>query len=348
MNKVLVTGLGVGNDIGVCGACNLDFSWLRNSPSTLIWSDKIILTEGAWNFQKNKVTDKMDKATNLILEIAANEGIIEIINPKEIFNDVIPKEIIAEAEYDSDLLRERFPEFSNEENPSELTIKGRGYCIPYISAIYASMKIAEGINANCLFNRADYNYLYYKYGIATKLITNDDSIKCMEEVFKVIIPNELVFHNYAFVDDCKCNTCTNINSCSDIYLKEIEDNLYKILKWREYDEILRAKEEVQKIIDIKKKFGTDIDPLEVKREFYEKQKKINKLIKKVFPKMKRWTNLTTVLATPASLYSVSVANKPMAIISTGALGLSTMADQYLKYYENKNNWVGFINKINNI
>ena len=33
MNKVLVTGLGIAREFGICDSCNLDVSWLANNPS---------------------------------------------------------------------------------------------------------------------------------------------------------------------------------------------------------------------------------------------------------------------------------------------------------------------------
>ena len=37
MNKVLITGLGVAKELGICEICNLNFSWLVNNPSTILW-----------------------------------------------------------------------------------------------------------------------------------------------------------------------------------------------------------------------------------------------------------------------------------------------------------------------
>lgn len=350
MNKVFVTGLGVGKDMGVCESCGFDYSWIYHNPSTLIWSDKVILTESAWK-ERLQNNDKYDKAVNLILDIAYDEKIIELIKPKELFDDSVSEECINEAEYDTRIMKEKFPKNIIEGDkgvPGEVLINGNGYCIPYIASIYSSLKIAESLNANCLFNREDYDYLYYKYGITANLITNNDTIKCLDEIFNIMIPNQLILHNYAYTSDEECNDCQRINYCNSTYLKDIEKNLLEMLKWRQYDEILRAKEEVQKIIDMKSMIGKEINPMDIKREFNEKQKKINLLIKKVFPKIKRWTNLTTVIATPISIYYAATLNKPITIASTSALGFSKMLDEYMKYYENKHNWVGFINKINNI
>ena len=45
MNKVFITGTAVGNELGLCAPCTLDFSWLIENPATLIWADKIAITK---------------------------------------------------------------------------------------------------------------------------------------------------------------------------------------------------------------------------------------------------------------------------------------------------------------
>jgi len=263
------------------------------------------------------------------------------------FSDTVTEQIEHMSQYDINNILDKFPNSikkGSNEVPGEIIIDGNGYCQPYIASIYASMKLAESIGANCLFNTRDYEYLKYKYGINNKIITNADSINTFNEIFNVYIPNELVLHNFAFTSDEECTKCNNMKSCNDSYLANIEDNVYKMIEWRQYDEIFRAKEELQKIINIKSQLGTEIDIKEVKREFRDKQYKINKNIRKIFPIIKRWTNLTTVVATPLSIYSATVGNQSTALVAGGVLGIAKATDEYIKYYENKNKWVGFTNK----
>ena len=88
---------------------------------------------------------------------------------------------------------------------------------------------------------------------------------------------------------------------------------------------------------------TEKDLEDLKREFKEKQRRINKTINSVFPKIKRWTNITSVIATPLAISSAIAGNTNLSIASAIAAGTSTMANELMKYYESKNNWVGFIN-----
>jgi hypothetical protein len=126
-------------------------------------------------------------------------------------------------------------------------------------------------------------------------------------------------------------------------LQEIEKNTKKILQWRNYDEIGRAKEELEKIIDLKDTFSQKSDIADIKRAYEEKQAQINKTIKKIFPKIRRWSNLTTAIATPATIYSAYTGNLMATGFSASFLGISEIAKQYVERFENKNAWVGFIN-----
>lgn len=120
--------------------------------------------------------------------------------------------------------------------------------------------------------------------------------------------------------------------------------MLKILKWRDYDEICMANNEIDKIIKLKEKSNSGYDIEQIKKEFIEKQKKINRNIKRVFPKIKRWTNLATVISTPATICSAANSNMTATILSASIGGVSKAIEEGLKYYENKNNWVSFINK----
>ena len=51
MNKVLVTGLGVASELGICESCNLNFSWLVNNPSTILWADQLYIPQASFETQ---------------------------------------------------------------------------------------------------------------------------------------------------------------------------------------------------------------------------------------------------------------------------------------------------------
>ena len=67
MNRVLVSGLGNASDMGLCDACDLNFSWLVHYPSILIWCDEICLPQNALKAQKSSNDSKNDLAIKKIM-----------------------------------------------------------------------------------------------------------------------------------------------------------------------------------------------------------------------------------------------------------------------------------------
>ena len=293
----------------MCEPCSLNFSWLIENPATLIWTEII-------------------KSNNVLDIIEINQDLKKGIEPyyeKSVdeFKELTTKLPIVNASV------------NNENIVEEIKIKDYYYCLPYVASLYTQIGIANEIGANCLFSEKDYTYL--------ENINKVDKARIYNEIFNVYFPNELI-HSYAYENEERCMECIKFNECKDNYLKEIEENTLQLLKWRDYDEIQIAKHEIDKIIKQKELLNESCNVEDIKKEFNEKQNKINKNIKKIFPKIRRWTNLATILSTPATIYSAVNDNLQATIVSASIGGVSKAIDEGLKYYENKNNWVSFINK----
>lgn len=338
MNKVLITGMEIGNEIGLCGGCSsLDFTWLLNKPSILMWADKISITDIALRKILNNSNTKIDKSIKLILEIAEANNLLDIVTIDEKLKGEISKntEIV-----ENEVVKEYIIKGNNTEDIKfikDIQIGEFEYCLPYVVSLYRELEMAKIIGANCLFNEKDLNYM------KNRKISNN-KYDMIGEIFKIYFPNDIILHNYLFEEENNCHKCRNFSNCSDIYLKEIEKNTQEILKWRDYDEICSAKHEIDKIIKMKDKIGVDYNIEDVKKEFLIKQKEINKNMKKVFPKIKRWTELVTIFSLPVTICSAATDNPKITIASATTQAIAKGIESVLNYYENKNNWVGFINK----
>jgi len=347
MSKVIVTGLGLGRDFNVCLACNLNFSWLIDNPSALIWAEKIIVTRSAWEAQIKHSMTPREKAINSALEVAYDNDLIELVTPSDIFQeDVVSQDILNSVERDMSAMLNSFPEsirIDQDNGHNQFMIGDEGYCIPYVASIYAGMKLSEELDANCLFDERDIQFLKYKYGLQTNNKVKSYMPEALSKIFELYIPNTPIFPPYVFRYDDECAEA-KCKKCESTYLSEIEKQTKTIFKWRNYDEIYQAKEVVESIVKSKKFLNDDINMNDVKKEFLSKQNVVNRNIKKIFPMIKRWTNLTAIIATPLSIFSAASGNAIATIAGTSMLGISKVADESMKYYENKNKWVGFLNK----
>ena len=346
MNKVLITGLGVANGLGICEVCSLDFSWLINNPSTLLWADQLYIPQSSFEAQFYNNTEKIDKIINMFLGIAEEQGVINKINLADMYQEKVGEEIYKKVLKDSQGLLETFPEVVKKGNkgvPDEIFIGDEGYCGAWISSIYASMRVARDIGANCLFSIREHTFLKYLYGLNVGTYNGMAVNNIYSEIFSLYMPEGLSIHNYAFSDEERCKKCIHYDNCKSNYLSDTEKIFRKIFKWRGYDELHQAKEEINKIIVLKNEISSQKDINDIIKEFRERQDRINININKRFPKIERWTKMTTVLATPITIASAITGNIPLTIGSAVATGMAQATESLLEIYKSKNNWVGFVN-----
>ncbi|MDD6034715.1 MAG: hypothetical protein PUC30_00730 [Lachnospiraceae bacterium] len=351
MNKVLITGLGVAKDFGICNACNLNFSWLFNNPSTILWADKICIPKTAFDAQIAQTDEKDEKVISMFLKMADAQGLIEKIDVLNMYQERVGDEIYDKMLQDSQSLLRTFPEVVKKGSkgiPDEIIIGDEGYCGAWMSSVYADIRVAKDIDANCLFSKREHNFLKYLYGLDLDRFGGSTINHAYNEVFSLFMPEGLAVHNYAFINEERCDLCIHQQGCKDSYLSDSEQSLEKIFKWREYDELQQAKNEIDQIISLKNEISSQKDINDIVKEFKERQDQVNKNINKRFPKIKRWTKMTTVLATPITVAAAITGNAPLVIGSAVATGLAQAAEGILDIYKSKNNWVGFVNEMKNM
>lgn len=346
MTKVLVTGLGTAKDFGICSKCGLDFSWLTKNPSVLLWADEICIPEEAFNDEKMRQDEKSEKMISMFLKKAEDHNVVKKINVKDMYQESVGDDLYNKMLKDSETLLKTFPgviEKGRDGVPDELIIENEGYCGIWMASVYAGLRLARDIDANCLFSKREHNFLKYLYGAEVNRRSGSAINMLYNEIFSLYLPESISIHNYAFTSDKWCDCCEHIQECKATYLSDSEEAIEKLLKWRDYDEIQQVKLEIEKICQAKGSISTEADIKDIIKEFKEKQDKINVNIRKRFPKAKRWTKMTTVMATPITIAASLSGNTNLAIGSAVATGLAGMAEQLMEVYESKNNWVGFVN-----
>ena len=112
MSKVIVTGQGVGRHFHVCQTSNLNFSWLLHNPSVLVWAEKILIPHSAWEAQIYSKENQYDKAINLILEIAFDKGLIELIMPNNALHEDLSNDVLNAVRRDMEAMLDKFPEIN--------------------------------------------------------------------------------------------------------------------------------------------------------------------------------------------------------------------------------------------
>jgi len=356
MNKLLVTGLALGKEADVCDVCNFDLNWLLRYPSVLIWADKILVTEFIWHTVQGEYwpeEKEMARCCKLIFEMAKDNGIIEIINPSKIINPDLKDIIREQVERDINLLKKYFPEKittrrmgDSERSPTETIIDGVSYCPVYIWTIYAGLILARAFEANCLFNPRVLYYCRYKFGISGIPLEGDiGKIESFTKVFDAFIPNEPIIPYYAHFSHDACLSCENEKKCKDTYLMTLEETLTEFLKWRSYEEIEQIKSVIQRIITKRRENSEVIDPEEIINEFRNEEKRLQKRVRSVFPKVKRWANIATMFSIPMAVSGVASGVSLLTVAGAGTAGISQLAKEIIQLLESKYRWLSFLPSI---
>ena len=80
MNKVLITGLGIANDLGICESCNLNFSWLVNNLSIVLWVDQLIIPKSSFEKYITQKDKKDELVISMFLNLADKHGLIDKVD----------------------------------------------------------------------------------------------------------------------------------------------------------------------------------------------------------------------------------------------------------------------------
>lgn len=357
-NQVLVTGLWMGSEDlqdEYCLACNYEYSWLFDNPSTLIWSDKIIITPYIQNTIEEERYPETDSACSKIIkktfEVMEQYDLVDIKKPGRILTKNKLDQIFEEATRDRMLLEKLYPQQIRVEKdskvPGEIFVNGQHYCRPHIGSIYASLILAKEWDARCLFSDNVFNYCKYKFGLS---LLNESNIGYEPSPFKTImnsfLPEIDLFPAYVFNSENPkmCETCSEKSMCNNTYLGEYENNLIKYLELRDYDEIIQIKNLISDIIYRLESQKDDIGHQDIINEFNKEERIITKRIRQTFPKINRWSNIALLISLPITFVGASTGLPMVTTFGLGIAGASKIMTESVKYLENKYKWVGFRSK----
>lgn len=349
MKSILVTGLAIGTEpeIGACSACNYDLTWLFNHPSTLLWADKIILTEGIRQFIDSETfgdSDKpeLGKGIKLIFDMLADANLLDIRRAADAISPAVRDSLYDEIDLDRRLISEVFASDTklgaDSNMPGQFIVRDHEYCTPALWSVYASLHLADTWDTNVLFSPSVYNYLRYKFGLHPKLLNPAAQVSAFEKVFSSFLPESPLLPDY-FIDS-NCGTCGKAEMCRTQVLPSLETNVRKVLAWRDYDEF----HEMRSVFaELSKKRTDCVSSVELIADFSQHERKLQKRINGIFPKVERWTNLASVVAIPVALGGVTAGSATLATAAGAVAGLAEIGKKYLEIAKSRYRWVGFRN-----
>lgn len=190
---------------------NIDYYWIINNPSAVLWADNILLTKYVEEsiFEMNK--SPLDKSLNLIFELLKDQGIVKFKNSENIFNDKFSEELDKKIEEDLSVLQDEKNskiriEEHNCNNPQNIFINDKSYCFPELRSIYVSLIISEKWDAQCLFSEKSLNFLKYKLNLPNTQELQSPST-AFNNIFNLHLPDLPILSNYPISERCKI--CVN-------------------------------------------------------------------------------------------------------------------------------------------
>jgi len=350
MNRIVVSGLALGADpeIDVCRVCDYDLSWLLFHPSSLLWIDKIIISNEIRDLIFRGIfgvgNDALGQAVKAIFEVLDENSILEFRKTSDVIDQEISHSIFAQIQDDISQLSEQFPNIERVDDdgvPGLVSIDNVEYCGPILWTIYAGILLAKVWDANILFPDFAYNFLKYKQTVDygnNKVDFEGKRLSAFHKIISMYLPETTILTpNLTGFD--KCDQCEKKEECSLESKEFAAKGIKEIIAWRDYDEIFQLRELINEITASKENL-TDEDALS---DFLRKESKIKRKINLIFPRVKRWTNMITMASLPIVVLGISAGNSMAATLGAATGGIGMAINKYIEIVNSQNSWVNFRN-----
>lgn len=344
--RILVPGLGVAKAMGFGCTCNLSYGELIVNPSTLLWADKLCVVEDFISMLGKDEGSNEEYVLKSMFDMLGEQGLVEIVDSNMLDNAgrrlKCLNEIVANEISDLNIADPKAISFDKEGHM--FSVKGRQYCMPVLVAGYASQLFARDINASCLLDRNFDKYLRLRRDVLSEnqICNPHDSV--YDEVFSVVIPNDLSFPLLVDSRNKMCPRCAHLERCSREFKDNVNGVVQKIIQVRNQDAFCLLRQEVDNAIDDCSN-GTGIFSVEdVKAKLRERALKIYKLEQREFPRLKRWTNLAMMVSSSTTYLGVQSGSAVLTAVGGAGIAAAKLLDGYIGYKANKNRWVDYLNK----
>ena len=347
MNRILVTGHGLGLELGTCAAANFDFGWILNYPSVLLWADKILVSRGIWDSviagaPAAYSSKPMAQCFQLLFRLMDEAHLVEVFEPDHFISPSLAEQLFDQVEQDLQILAQVFPDRFQFED--ELRIDGTHYCFPYLTSVYAALILARTFDASCLFDPYALHYCRYKFGLNTFSESRVNTLESFRRIFNAYLPNQPILPSYVCCDPSQCSICKHENDCAQNYLQTFERDVRELLVWRTYDEIQQFRQTIDETVGRYQKAGANALPDQVLHDFQAKERALRRLMKSVFPKVRRWANLATMISIPVGVAGAATGVPLFTLTGATVAALAQVTKHSLEYWTARHSWVGFVNQ----
>lgn len=337
--SILLTGLALGNDSGLCPCSNLHTEWLFSNPQDLLWVDNVVVTRRekeiihAYEHSKRPY----DKAVWLIFQYLNQSGTIQIIDDSIITESDV-KNIKQQVVDDIGLI---CPEYLEGEEHTFL-YQNHHYCQPALQALYAGICLSFKLGTTISLDSMELDYFRSLFALKYNAKSKAGKNIFMGELLKSYLPEIELGHHFLYESSHKeCGICAKEKDCKTNYLSQIEQQIKQVILYRERDEVRQLCEMIDEVID--KDYSTatmkDIElyKKQIEEIAYAKQQKM----RRAFREYDKWKPLVTCAS--VGLTIAGLAGKTELGIAGVGLGVfEKLLSQYAESMRKKNSWVNLV------
>lgn len=349
MKSIFQNGLALGIPTNNCQCVNMNFTWLFSNPTNLLWMDKVIITEGMWNLMMSdyRVVEYVEeskqqpywKAVKLVYSILNEVGLVNII-PDDSITQEHAAFLCNQIAEDIEILGENVKEDSN----SMIKIANHCYCIPSLWSLYAALYLSKANNASFMLSTHEMDYLKLLLPIKlNRAVPIAKHTSAINEVLDIKLPNLELGHHYLFDAVEQCSICQNETICKDSYLSDIEKQTFKILEYREHEEVSQLCELMDRICSEKFKTEFDISPRDLLHEINVEKVRVQRKLNKAYRSFEKWKTIIMTISASMTLGTFFSHPTIAAIGASGVLATNVIG-AINNYNEKKYKWVNLFNK----
>lgn len=337
--SILLTGLALGNESGLCPCSNIHTEWLFTNPQDMLWVDNIVLTK-----REKEIIDSYehslypyDRAVWLIFQYLDQAKTIQIVDDN-IITETAAEHIKQQVVDDIRLIK---PEYLiNDEHT--FTYKRHHYCQPALQTLYAAIFLSWKLGTTISLDTRESEYFQSMYALKYKRALKTGKNVYVGQLIQYYLPEIALGHHY--LDESareECKICANEKECKDGFLNTIEQQIRQIILYREREEVRQLCQTIDDVIDKDFTNATIKDIEQYKHDLNELAFAQQQKMQNAFREYSKWKPLTTCAS--VGLTIAGLAGKTTAGVAGLGLGLlEQLLNEYVDYRRRKNSWVNIV------
>ncbi len=341
-------------DLGSQTGCTLasnSVEWLLVRPQTLLWTDELLIPKGAIEaFQEHLPNDEVVRESYATMfDELKKQGIINQFDAGKYSSSSMAEAVLNqikedEARWGKEITRDPV---TGKVDYANIYIGGKKVCAGILGSIYATLALSRELDAGFFLSPDELDVCNKRFGEIAKNRSAD-----FIDVFELIVPTCSILGEYAkhypaslmLVGDHSCGNCASQAKCREDCLEQTSDRIGALLDLRNRDEMIQTKRAVNKAIQAAKEAGHE-EGKSILSELSNEARECKRRLNLAFPKVERWSIISTMLSGSISLVGSSSGSGLISLAGAGGAVASALAAGSVEYLESKYRWTSFIDEL---